>query len=130
MLFISKAGGEGLDLKGVRHVIIMEPAWNQATEEQVIGRAIRYKSHEHLDAKDRVVNVYHLYHIRPSDSEKMKELKKWFAKMRKGEPDILPIGPYTESFDIFMRYIIGYKQIGIDQFIQKLDELSIEKNTC
>lgn len=130
VLFISKAGGEGLDLKGVRHVIIMEPAWNQATEEQVIGRAIRYKSHEHLDPKDRIVNVYHLYHIRPSDSDKVEKLKKWFAKIRKGETDELPINPYQESFDIFMRYVIGYKQIGIDNFIQQLEDLSIEKNDC
>jgi superfamily II DNA or RNA helicase len=57
-LIITKAGGEGLDLKGVRSVVVMEPTWNDAGLQQIIGRAIRYKSHEHLPAPQRKVDVY------------------------------------------------------------------------
>ena len=60
LLLITKAGGEGLDLKEVRNVIIFERGWNFASEEQVIGRAIRYKSHVNLPEKERVVKVYYL----------------------------------------------------------------------
>lgn len=57
-LLVSSSGGEGLDLKNTRSVHIMEPHWNDSKIEQVIGRAVRYKSHEALPAKDRNVSVY------------------------------------------------------------------------
>jgi len=62
VLFITKAGGEGLDLKNVRYVILLESGWNRPNEEQVIGRAARYKSHIDLPKSERNVTVYHLYY--------------------------------------------------------------------
>jgi len=55
-LLVSSSGGEGLDLKNTGAVHIMEPHWNDPKLEQVIGRAIRYKSHS--KAKDKNVEVY------------------------------------------------------------------------
>jgi SNF2 family DNA or RNA helicase len=46
LLLLSGAVAEGIDLKRVRHVHIMEPFWNYARINQVKTRAIRYKSHE------------------------------------------------------------------------------------
>lgn len=46
VLFVSAAGGEGLDLKGTTDVILFEVPFNEARERQVIGRAARYKSHK------------------------------------------------------------------------------------
>jgi superfamily II DNA or RNA helicase len=66
VLLITTAGSESLDLKGTRQVHIMEPHWNDAKIRQVIGRAIRYKSHELLDIKDRIVNIYKWISIFPS----------------------------------------------------------------
>ena len=57
-LILTKAGGEGLDTKGVRNVVVLDPTWNDAGLQQIIGRAIRYKSHAHLPESQRVVNVY------------------------------------------------------------------------
>lgn len=57
VILLSSAGGEGLDLKGTRLVQILEPHWNNEKLRQVEGRAIRYKSHSHLPAKDRKVLV-------------------------------------------------------------------------
>lgn len=65
VLFITKAGGEGYDLKGVRDVIIFESAWNNATEDQVIGRAVRYGSHAHLPPEERNVKVCRLVVVKP-----------------------------------------------------------------
>ena len=59
-LIITKAGGEGLDLKGVKNVIILDPPWNDSSLKQIIGRAIRYKSHIHLPEKERIVNIYYM----------------------------------------------------------------------
>jgi len=58
VLVLTKAGGEGIDLKGVRSVIVLDPPWNDAGLRQVIGRAIRYNSHAHLPPNERKVNVY------------------------------------------------------------------------
>ena len=56
-LLLSGAGSEGLDLKGTRSIQLLEPHWNNSRLNQVIGRGIRYKSHDHLDEKDRNVRV-------------------------------------------------------------------------
>lgn len=71
VLVISSAGGEGLDLKGTRNVIITEPAWNEAKIQQITGRAVRYNSHAHLPVSDRYVNVYRLYVTKPTADERL-----------------------------------------------------------
>ena len=58
VLVITRAGGEGLDLKKVRNIIILDPVWHDAGTQQIIGRAVRYKSHVGLTKKNRHVNVY------------------------------------------------------------------------
>jgi len=57
VLLISGAGSEGLDLKGTKLVQIMEPHWNDARIRQVIGRAVRNRSHAHLPENERHVEV-------------------------------------------------------------------------
>jgi superfamily II DNA or RNA helicase len=49
---------EGVSLLRVRQIHVMEPYWNQARLEQVIGRGIRYCSHKDMDEEDRHVKVY------------------------------------------------------------------------
>jgi hypothetical protein len=56
-LLISPAGGEGLDLRGTKYMGILDPGWNPAKTEQAIGRAARFKSHEHLPENERTVTV-------------------------------------------------------------------------
>lgn len=68
VMLITKAGGVGLDLKGTRNVVLFESSWNRPIEDQVIGRAIRYKSHSHLAEKDRTVKIYRLLLVKPEGS--------------------------------------------------------------
>lgn len=49
---------EGISLEGTRQLHILEPIPSQALFEQIIGRTIRYNSHEQLPASERLVNVY------------------------------------------------------------------------
>jgi SNF2 family DNA or RNA helicase len=56
-LLITSAGAEGLDTKGTSLVQLLDPSWNVAKEQQIIGRAARYKSHEHLPPDLRKVLV-------------------------------------------------------------------------
>jgi len=59
MLMISSAGAEGLDLRNVRSIHLMEPYWNYARMVQIIARAVRYKSHDDYKSKeDKTVQPY------------------------------------------------------------------------
>jgi len=62
-LIITMAGSTGIDLKGVQNIIILDPVWNPATLEQIIGRGVRYKSHSDLPLDKRIVNVYRLMYV-------------------------------------------------------------------
>ena len=58
VLMATSAGAEGLDLKNIRQVHILEPYWNTVRKKQVVGRAIRLNSHRELPEKDRSVDIY------------------------------------------------------------------------
>lgn len=58
LLLVSSVGSKGLNLKRIRHLHIMEPNWSYTTTEQIIGRGIRYKSHDDLPEEERNVSVY------------------------------------------------------------------------
>jgi len=55
---ITGAGAEGISLRNVRQVHIMEPFWNLVRLEQVKGRAIRICSHMDLPVPERKVDIY------------------------------------------------------------------------
>ena len=55
---ITSSGAEGISLKNVREVFLVEPYWNQIRLDQVVGRAIRTCSHDALPEQDRNVKVY------------------------------------------------------------------------
>lgn len=56
-ILISQSGAEGINLKHIRNVFILEPFWNQVRIDQVIGRAIRTCSHSELPPEERNVRV-------------------------------------------------------------------------
>lgn len=68
LMLITSAGGEGLDLLGTQSVIITEPHWNNEKLNQVMGRAVRYKSHSHLPENKRHVDIYKLLLVKPPKS--------------------------------------------------------------
>tara|TARA_R110002074_G_C12478797_1_gene660794 strand:- start:71 stop:1672 length:1602 start_codon:yes stop_codon:yes gene_type:complete len=72
VILLSSSGAEGLDLKNTRQIHIMEPHWNIAKINQVIGRGIRYKSHIALPNNERNVNVYYWISV-PSISNNNKK---------------------------------------------------------
>ena len=55
---ITAAGAEGLSLKNVRTVHIMEPFWNDVRMAQVKGRAVRICSHMELPPEERTVEIF------------------------------------------------------------------------
>jgi superfamily II DNA or RNA helicase len=71
VILISKEGSEGVDLKNIRQVHVMEPAESYFTLEQVIGRAVRNFSHKELPFLKRNVMIF--LHGSLFDSNKEKE---------------------------------------------------------
>ena len=65
-LIITDAAREGVDLKGVRNMILLNPPWSDAILNQIVGRAVRYKSHLHYPPSERFVNIYYIRAVPPN----------------------------------------------------------------
>ena len=116
ILFISKAGSEGLDLKNTRNIIIMESAWNENSIEQIIGRGVRYKSHELLSKSKRNVTIYKLYSIKPDE---YKHINKITSKhlLELNENSMM-------SVDLYLRNYSWIKQQELNKFEKELVKYS------
>lgn len=58
---------EGVSLKAVRYVHVLEPYWNKSRLEQVVGRASRFCSHINLPEEERDVKVYVYVAMHPDE---------------------------------------------------------------
>ena len=105
-LLISGAGAQGLDLKGTKLVQILEPHWNSARVDQAKGRAIRYKSHDHLPEDERHVEVQNFQStIRPGLMDKIK-------------------APYTAAKNLRDK-LLGYepvKPLSADEYLKGMND--------
>ena len=58
VVLITKAASEGVDLKNIRQIHIMDPWWNLNRVEQIIGRGIRLCSHKNLPFEKRNAQIF------------------------------------------------------------------------
>lgn len=63
VIMITQSGAEGISLKNVRQVHIVEPYWNHVRMDQVVGRAVRTCSHVALPPNERTVEVFTYYTV-------------------------------------------------------------------
>jgi len=63
LLLITDAGSEGITILDARHIHILESSTRPNKIQQVIGRVVRYKSHERLPVQDRNVKVWRYWSI-------------------------------------------------------------------
>lgn len=111
----SKFIGEGVSLKNVRKVMILDPHWNDSSTEQAINRAIRYGSLDAFESPNqRYVKVYRMASILTDKIPKLKELKK-------AETILKYIGS-----DVYMYYISEIKDIEIRQVRRLIKEVAID----
>ena len=105
VLLISETGAEGLDLKYIREVHILEPYWDMSRIKQIQGRAIRKNSHADLSEAERNVKttIYVSVHnkelkdsinIKENDSIDMQFLTRAQRKMK-----------LIEEFDVAMKEV-------------------------
>jgi SNF2 family DNA or RNA helicase len=116
ILFISEAGGEGLDLKGTNAVILLEPTWNESQSKQIIGRAIRYGSHKHLPEDQRFVDVIELFLVKPVEMKYLTAGPMTLDTMKQG--DGFP------SVDNYIRMTSIHKQIGLEKALGRLQQIA------
>ena len=119
ILFISAAGSEGLDLKNTNYMIIMEPSWNEGSVEQIIGRGVRYKSHESLPKSKQLVTIYKLYCIKPHEYKNLSKITKNY---------LLEDGDEMLSVDLYLKNYSWLKQLKLISFDKMLNKFKIEKN--
>jgi superfamily II DNA or RNA helicase len=110
ILLVSGAGSEGLDLKGTKLMQLMEPHWNQARLDQMIGRAVRHRSHAHLPEAERTVKVQRFF------SNPAPRLAQRWGLMDK-----------DMGADEYMANLSDTKQQLISQFLDVLKKASGEK---
>lgn len=118
VLVITKAGGEGLNLLETRGIVLIEPSWNETTSNQVIGRAVRYKSHENLPKENQFVDIYKLYMLKPEEKKLMHDTL--------GKKSLVEIVEILEnnksgkkpSIDIYLKAHSMVKQDKLDRFIE------------
>jgi len=103
LILISPAGSEGINLRNVRQVHVMEPYWNEVRIQQLIGRALRMCSHADLPMDERKVDIFRYHAIRPEGS-----------KITKPSTD-------QEIYSLAMQ-----KELLIDSFLQTIREAAID----
>lgn len=103
LILISPAGSEGINLRNVRQVHVMEPYWNEVRIQQLIGRALRMCSHADLPMDERKVDIFRYHAVRPGGSKITK--------------------PSTDQ-DIYS--LAMQKELLIDSFLQTVREAAID----
>ncbi len=135
VLFITKAGGEGLDLRAMRQVILMEKGWTVESEEQVIGRAVRFRSHLHLPIDERNVTVYHLIIVKPEEYkfyDAVTGMIKIPTKEQAADYPTLNIRLLRKylSADLYMFEKSRTKKIATDHLVSLLQKYDINNYQC
>lgn len=75
---------EGITLKNVRQVHLLEPAWNMSRVNQIIGRAIRNYSHIDLPKEERYVDVFKYIAVyKETPQKKSTNIKDFFIDKEK-----------------------------------------------
>jgi dTDP-D-glucose 4,6-dehydratase len=125
VVMISQAGSEGIDLKNIRQVHIMEPWYNMNRIEQIIGRARRNCSHMELPLEKRNVQVFLHATILPDDVESMD-----MYLYRLSEKKSINIGKITRLLkSISVDCLLNKEQQQFSKINQKVKLLLSSENT-
>lgn len=116
IILISPAGSEGLNLRNIRQVHIMEPYWNEVRVNQMIGRAIRQCSHSDLPIDDRKVNIYRY-------------------KSTRAKGDKLTTDEYIENLargkdGLLQSFLDAVKESAVDCVLNKNHNMILQDYTC
>jgi len=115
IIMISPAGAEGINLRNVRQVHIMEPYWNEVRIEQVIGRAIRQCHHSDLPMEERTVDVFRYKMVRKNEKETSDENMENISRKKN---------------NLLISFIEAIKEAAVDCELFKAHNMMGSKYTC
>lgn len=120
MLMTTRAGAEGLDLREVRQIHIMEPYWQPVLIDQVIGRGVRNESHLKLPEQDRNVEVFiYMATITPTMVSKISYTDVRMDTYKYSNPALADKKGRVVSSDEYLYILAERKKLIINEF-QKL----------
>jgi hypothetical protein len=124
LLLLSGAVAEGIDLKRIRHVHVMEPFWNFARINQVETRAIRYMSHFDLPLEKQNVQVYIYLSDYPLGYPK--------SKIKELTTDVELYNKSIDNMKIITTFMYALAESSIDCMLHypKLDEVVRKHIKC
>jgi len=114
-ILVAPAGAEGISLRNVRQIHILDPYWNEVRIEQLIGRGIRMCSHEDLPIEDRKVEVYRYKAVRENGKKTTDEEVEEGAKEKQ------------TLIDSFLKTV---KEVAVDCELFKSVNMLDEKYNC
>jgi hypothetical protein len=103
--------------KNTTYVIILESAWNLSSMDQVIGRAVRYKSHDTMPESKKTVTVYKLLLVKPDEYKHINKITDNY---------LLEYKTKMLSVDLYLRNYAWLKQQEIIKFYKILLKFKIE----
>ncbi len=121
-LIITMAGKEGVNLIGTRAIFLLDIIWNDSTTEQIIARAIRFKSHDHLPMKQRYVLVHKMFTCYKNEDNALRSYKETGNKTIEICKLVTVIRPnHTPSTDFYLYLKQQLKTIEIEGLVNKID---------
>jgi len=129
ILLTTKTGAEGIDLKNVRQVHVVEPYWNPVRLKQVKGRAVRVNSHIQLPPSERNVDIFTYLSVMTKEQLKMDKTMQEDSNGKSSDEVLYDISARKlEVMETLLRMI---KEVSVDCSINYKDTYSPEEPfTC
>jgi superfamily II DNA or RNA helicase len=123
-ILVSETGAEGLDLKHIREVHILEPYWDFSRILQVQGRAIRKNSHNDLPESDRNVKTY-IYVSTPN--KKARDV----SKFRENETiDQRFLRNAMRKYKLIEKFLMVMKEVSIECVSNQYNKFDVNCRIC
>ena len=123
IMMITQSGSEGISLKNVRQVHVVEPYWNMIRIDQVIGRAARTGSHLGLPKSERNIDVFR--YISVFSKEQLKDTK--VQRMDRGMTSDQVINSIAERKQFIMNNLLNLmKSSAVDCHLHKKNHSDVE----
>jgi superfamily II DNA or RNA helicase len=114
VILLTQAAAAGVNLLGVRDLMIVSAHWNESLIHQIISRGVRYRSHVHLPESKRNIRIHRFMLLKPKFIRENKSLDKK-EKM---------------SIDELVYSYANGKEKRMENFYAQLIKCSIEKGGC
>jgi len=125
VFMITASGAEGLSLKNVRTVHIMDPFWNKVRTDQVKGRAIRICSHANLPFEERNVEIFTYISTMSKELLKTQQTLEIQDEGKTTDQYILELAEIKDKVN--SSFLTAMKSSAIDCFLNTVDN---ERVTC